>query len=63
MTDNTLIEKFRQENHKELGKLCESWAAVKAFLLALRKLPLLPENVKEAIDVIVAFGDLICPGK
>jgi hypothetical protein len=63
MTDEPLIEKFRHENHKELANLCGSWPAVKAFLLALQKLPFLPDNVKQAIGVLLAFGDLICPGK
>jgi len=62
MPDDKLVQEAQRlrETNKDVGKLCNYWRIVKLALEFLRSLPI-PEQVKEAIDVILKFGDALCP--
>jgi hypothetical protein len=62
MMDEKLTQEAKQlrDTNKDAGKICAYWPIVKLVLEFLRSLPI-PAQVKEAIDIIIKFGDALCP--
>ena len=56
------VEQFRKQNPEDAKKICENWkTTIKPILLLIKSFPFVPQQVKDAIDWIIKFGDVLCP--
>ena len=66
MTDSTLsvsdLQRFKENNRAEAIQICAYWKILRPVLLLIKGLSFVPQPVKDAIDWIVKFGDMLCPG-
>ncbi len=65
MTNFTLspedVRRFREEHPEQASQICQKWKEIKPILVVIKGLPFVPKEVKDAIDWIIKFGDLLCP--
>jgi len=62
MADERLVQEAEQlrATNEDVGKLCNYWPIVRLALEFLKSLSI-PEQVKEAIDIILKFVGALCP--
>lgn len=59
--DKTAVERLRTERPEVAQEVCQHWPTVRAVLTFIKSLPIVPQEVKDAIDWIIKLGDGLCP--